>query len=111
MGEVSSVTRSWRVVRDNAVQAGIDEQRARNARKDLHEAVQAQRLADIRRGSGSTQVQVAKAIGVTQGYVSRMERGDLAHTELGTLESYVEALGGRLRVTVELGNSTFTLHE
>lgn len=110
--EVSEMARSWRAVRDAAVSQGlVDEQRARNARKELQEAVRAQRLADLRKGSGSTQVQVAEAIGVTQGYVSRLERGDLAHTEMGTLESYVEALGGKLRVTVEMGDATFTLHE
>lgn len=38
MGEVSSVARSWRVVRDDAVQAGMDEQRAGNARKELQDA-------------------------------------------------------------------------
>lgn len=104
--------RSWRTVRDEVVNQGlVDDQQARNARKELQEAVRAQRLADLRKSSGSTQVQVAAAIGVTQGYVSRLERGDLAHTELGTLESYVEALGGRLRVSVEMGDANFTLHE
>lgn len=105
------MARSWQTVRGEAVEAGlVDEQRALDARRVLHEAVRAQRLADLRKGSGATQVQVAYAIGVTQGYVSRLERGDLTHTELGTLESYVEALDGRLRVTVELGDSTFTLN-
>ncbi|WP_375430975.1 helix-turn-helix domain-containing protein [uncultured Friedmanniella sp.] len=105
------MARSWSTVRHSVVEAGlIDEQKVTNARKELHEAVRAQHLVDLRKEQGSTQVQVARTIGVTQGYVSRLERGDLAHTELGTLESYVEALGGRLRVTVEIGDAIVTLH-
>lgn len=105
------MTRSWSAVRRDAVGTErLDEQKVTNARKELHESVRAQRLVDLRKEQGSTQIQVARAIGVTQGYVSRLERGVLAHTELGTLESYVEALGGRLRVTVEIADSVVTLH-
>jgi len=105
------MARSWSTVRHSVVEEGtLDEQEIINARKELHEAVRAQHLVDLRKEQGSTQVQVAKTIGVTQGYVSRLERGDLTHTELGTLESYVEALGGRLRITVEIGDAIVTLH-
>ncbi len=36
-------------------------------------------------------------------------RGDLSHTELGTLESYVEALGGKLRVVADFGDKSITV--
>src|SRR5947207_15319172 len=49
---------------------------------------------ELRRARQRTQVQVAKALGINQDRVSRVEqRSDLL---LSTLRSYVEALGGRL---------------
>lgn len=36
-------------------------------------------------------------------------RGDLSHAELGTLRSYVAALGGDLRVIAEFGEGTVEL--
>jgi hypothetical protein len=37
-------------------------------------------------------------MGVSQARVSKLECGDLSHTELGTLQWYVAALGGNLRI-------------
>jgi DNA-binding Xre family transcriptional regulator len=69
-------------------------------------------LADLRQSRHVTQVQLAEALGISQGNVSRLEgRSDVY---LSTLRSYVEALGGHLeiaavfddqRVTVEVGPS------
>jgi transcriptional regulator with XRE-family HTH domain len=54
---------------------------------------------ELRRARERTQVQVAKALGITQDSVSRLEqRSDLL---LSTLRSYVEALGGRLSLIAE----------
>jgi hypothetical protein len=41
--------------------------------------------------------------------VSKLESGDLSHTELGTLQSYVAALGGHLRIVADFGESTVEL--
>ena len=54
---------------------------------------------ELRRARERTQVQVAKALGITQDSVSRLEqRSDLL---LSTLRSYVEALGGSLSLVAE----------
>lgn len=55
------------------------------------------------------QEDVADLMGISQSRVSKIERGHLRHTELGTLESYVQALGGRLRVVAEFGDRSLTL--
>jgi hypothetical protein len=47
---------------------------------------------------------------VSQARISKIEHGTLTHTELGTLESYVEALGGRLRVVAEFDDQSIALH-
>ena len=54
---------------------------------------------ELRRARERTQVDVAKALGITQDSVSRLEqRSDLL---LSTLRNYVEALGGSLSLIAE----------
>lgn len=57
-------------------------------------------LADVRKRSGRSQAEVASSIGTTQSGVSRIERQ--SDIRLSTLDEYVVALGGRLRLVVEL---------
>lgn len=57
-------------------------------------------LADLRDFAGAkTQVELARASGIPQGEVSKIEnREDLDVISLATLRRYVEALGGELEV-------------
>lgn len=105
------MARNWREIRADAVAQGrLDPTRADAARKEMHDAVQAHRLAEIRRAQGhARQADVAAMMGVSQARVSQLESGDLSHTELGTLQSYVAALGGNLRVVADFGESTVEL--
>ena len=58
---------------------------------------------ELRRARERTQVDVAKALGITQDSVSRLEqRSDLL---LSTLRNYVEALGGSLSLIAEVSRS------
>jgi len=72
--------------------------------------VRAQRLADIRKRHAITQIALSKSMKISQARVSKIENGDLSHTELGTLESYVEALGGKLRIVADFGDSAIEVH-
>jgi predicted XRE-type DNA-binding protein len=105
------MARNWRDIRADAVAQGrVDPARADAARKEMHDAVRAQRLADIRRAHGHVrQADVAELMGVSQARVSKLESGDLSHTELGTLQSYVAALGGNLRIVADFGEATVEL--
>ncbi|MBX7432963.1 helix-turn-helix domain-containing protein [Mycobacterium sp. Y57] len=105
------MARNWREVRAEAIASGrLDPQRAENARKEAEEVVRAHRLAEVRKALGMTrQSDIAERMGVSQARVSKLERGDLSHTELGTLQSYVAALGGELSVTVRIGQDNIEL--
>ncbi|GFG77750.1 transcriptional regulator [Mycobacterium paragordonae] len=105
------MARNWREIRADAIAQGrLDPSRAEAARKEMHDAVQAQRLTDIRKAHGLVrQADVAALMGVSQARISKLESGDLSHTELGTLQSYVAALGGSLRIVAEFGESTVEL--
>ncbi len=67
-------------------------------------------LRDLRKAMGQTQVELAARLGLKQENVSRVEqRTDML---LSTLDSYLRALGGRLRLVAEFeGRPTITLTE
>ncbi len=99
---------AWSEVRAEAA-GRLDEQRITNEKKLLTEAVRAHRLADVRKQQSVTQNDLAVVMKVSQARVSKIERGNLSRTEIGTLQSYVEALGGKLRVVADFGDQTLTV--
>ncbi|NTY60125.1 helix-turn-helix domain-containing protein [Mycolicibacterium sphagni] len=106
-----TIARNWQDIRADAIAQGVlNAERASAAREGMREAVQAHRLAEIRKALGhSRQADVAGLMGVSQARVSKLESGDLFHTELGTLQAYVAALGGHLRIVAEFGHETVEL--
>ena len=73
-------------------------------KKRMLDEVRAYRLRELREASQLTQVELAGRLHVSQNRVSRIEHGDIDRAQVDTLRKYVEALGGRLRVEVELGD-------
>ena len=59
-------------------------------------------LSELRRRLGRSQAELATTIGTTQSGVSRIEHQSDMH--VSTLNEYVSALGGRLRLVVEHGD-------
>lgn len=64
-------------------------------------------LTALREQAGLSQRDLAKRLGVSQPRVAAIERSKNVTVEL--LEQYVEAVGGRLHVTVVKGNKRTTL--
>ncbi|GCE00409.1 helix-turn-helix domain-containing protein [Embleya hyalina] len=77
------------------------------ARAELDAYVVGFHLKELRKSLGRTQAEVAAILGVSQARVSQIETGDLEAMELETLRSYAAALGGRLDVTVNIGDMSF----
>ena len=73
-------------------------------KKRMLDEVRAYRLRELREASELTQVQLAGRLNVTQNRVSRIEHGDIDRAQIDTLRKYVEAIGGTLRIEVELGD-------
>ncbi len=102
--------KTWRDVRREAVEDGRIDQRGVAAHRDrLEGELVAHRLAEIRKGHGLSQQDVARAMGVTQSRVSRIESGDISKSELSTIAAYVRALGGEVRVIAAIGGDEITL--
>lgn len=71
-------------------------------KKRMLDEVRAYRLRELREALNLTQVELAALLAVSQNRVSRLEHGDLERTQVDTLRRYVEAIGGRLHVEVEI---------
>lgn len=112
------MARDWTEVRKEMVAKGqIDEAKSAEHQRRMLAEVRAYRLAEVRKAQQVTQVELAKAMDVTQSRVSRLEKGQLDATELGTIKKYVEALGGELRLIADFGAAgtlpvgDFVLHQ
>ncbi len=94
----------WTEIRKGMVASGqIDEAKSVEHQRRMLAEVRAHRLSEIRKLQHVTQVELAKAMDVDQSRVSRLEKGKLDATELGTVKKYVEALGGELRLVADFG--------
>ena len=63
-------------------------------------------LSEIRKALSITQKDLAERTGLAQGEVSRFENAELTGAKIGTLERYVEGMGGRLRLVAEMPDGT-----
>ncbi|MFR9675771.1 hypothetical protein [Streptomyces sp. TR02-1] len=70
---------------------------------------QAPRLSQVRTGRGVRQRDVASALAVSRQRVSTVESTPVPALQVGTLASYVRAVGGRLMVGVELPGAVVPL--
>ncbi len=69
----------------------------------------AHRLADVRQQHGLPETDVAARLHITQTAVAKIERGELARSELSTIRRYVEALGGELEIIADFGDERLVL--
>ncbi|MFT3944701.1 MAG: helix-turn-helix transcriptional regulator [Ancrocorticia sp.] len=73
-------------------------------KKRMASEVRAYRLRELREQAGLTQAQLADRIGVGQRQVSKIETGNLDNAKIGTIRSYLEAVGGSLAVEYVVGD-------
>jgi DNA-binding transcriptional regulator YiaG len=87
----------------------IDEAKVAEYRRQMRDAQRAYKLAEIRRSLGLTQTEVAAAMHVSQRRVSAVERGELTRTNLGTVATYVNALGGEIEIVANFGDERIVI--
>ena len=87
----------------------VNDPRVKKMRDSILSQSRAVRLADFRKSLDLTQNDIAGLLGVDQSNISRIERGKFRNTEVGTLQAYVEALGGALEIHVRVGNKSHKL--
>ena len=75
------------------------ERRAKIDKRSKEATAQINVLNELRKTKNVTQLEMAKLLAIAQSGVSRIENRD--DVLLSTLENYVKALGGHLRITAE----------
>ncbi len=86
-----------------------DPQRRAEFKEQLLAEVRAYKLRELREMLALTQTDVAEALAISQKRVSEIERGQVDYTKVDTLRRYVDALGGTLQVSVQVGDDTITI--
>jgi DNA-binding XRE family transcriptional regulator len=86
-----------------------EEAKMATERSSMLSEIRAHRLAEIRSGQGETQTAIARRMGVSQARVSAIEHGQIGRSEVDTLAAYVEALGGKLKLIADFGDSTVVI--
>jgi transcriptional regulator with XRE-family HTH domain len=87
----------------------VNESQVKKTRDSILAQSRAVRLADFRKSLEMTQTEIAEILGVDQSNISRIERGKFSNTEIGTLQAYVEALGGSLEIHARVGKKSHLL--
>lgn len=99
---------SWQDVRAKARSADPDwdsperVEGRRRIRDEMLASISGAKLADIRKQLGMTQVQLARATGLSQARISQIERGEMV--SLDVLRTYVAGLGGHVEVVARIGD-------
>ena len=74
----------------------VDEKKVQLYKEKMLAEVRGYRLRELREAAGFTQSELASKIGVSQRQVSKIERGDIENSRIGTIRSYLRAVGGDL---------------
>jgi DNA-binding XRE family transcriptional regulator len=82
---------------------GADRSEVEAGAEHLIDVSRATRLAEMRKRLGLSQAEVAKRMHVRQERVSAIERAKVTASEIRTLASYIEALGGRMEIIADFG--------
>lgn len=93
-----------KTLKDFVAEHPVDRVRVEAYKERMLAEVRAYRLRELREQAGLTQVQLAERIGVGQRQVSKIEQGDLDSAKVGTIRSYLEAVGGELSLEYVMGD-------
>ena len=98
-----------RSLQDALAKRPVDRAEVDAHKKRMLGEVRSYRLRELRERSHLTQIELAERLQLSQNRVSRIEHGEIERAQVDTLRRYVEAVGGQLRVEVELGDERFQI--
>lgn len=82
----------------------VDRKKVDAHKQRMLSEVRAYKLRELREQAGLTQAELASRIGVGQRQVSKIEHGDLENSKIGTIRSYLNAVGGELAIEYVVGD-------
>lgn len=87
----------------------FDREQVARLAEDMRKEVRLYRLRELREQTKLTQQAMAQELHVSQNSVSKLERGNIDHTQMRTLKKYVETLGGSLKVEATFGDTSYRI--
>ena len=87
----------------------FDREQVARLAEDMRKEVRLYRLRELREQAKLTQQAMAQELHVSQNSVSKLERGNIDHTQKRTLKKYVETLGGSLKVEATFGDTSYRI--
>ncbi|WP_212808287.1 helix-turn-helix domain-containing protein [Micromonospora endophytica] len=87
----------------------LDEAKVAEHKERMLAEVRATRLREMRERRGLTQREMAERMQISQPRVAAIEKGEVPATEVGTIERYVAALGGKLEIIADFDGDRFAL--
>ena len=87
----------------------FDREQVARLAEDMRKEVRLYRLRELREQAKLTQQAMAQELHVSQNSVSKLERGNIDHTQMHTLKKYVETLGGPLKVEATFGDTSYRI--
>lgn len=82
--------------------AQLEPHRREHIQQKVQNSLIAIRLAELRKNAKLSQAELAAKIGVSQSAISQIENTE--SLQLATLANYIEALGGKLHLSVQMPN-------
>jgi DNA-binding XRE family transcriptional regulator len=77
--------------------------------QELNRYLDGYALGEVRKAQGVTQRELAQRIGVSQNRISKIEKGEFHKTQLGTVQKYIQALGGTVSLDATFGDTVIPL--
>jgi predicted XRE-type DNA-binding protein len=87
----------------------VDPDALQEAKSALLRRQRAWQLRELRKAADLTQAEVASQMRVGQNRVSQIETGGVERVRLDTLRHYAQALGGTLKVDIEVGATRYSV--
>ena len=87
----------------------FDREQVARLAEDMRKEVRLYRLRELREQAKLTQQAMAQELHVSQNSVSKLERGNIDHTQMRTLKKYVETLVGSLKVEATFGDTSYRI--
>lgn len=91
------------------LESRMDSKRVKTAKAKAKEVMAEMLMAEIRKEAGFTQEDLAKAMGIKQPTLSKLESQD--DIQVGTLQRLIQALGGQLELIAHMPNGDIKISQ
>jgi DNA-binding XRE family transcriptional regulator len=102
-------SRTTHTVQELAAKLGVPWESVQAHSRELDGVIVGYQLRELRLANNVTQRELARRIGVSQNRISKIEKGEFPKTQLGTVQKYIEALGGTVSVDATFGDTVIPL--